>query len=57
MRELRYCYEAVDAHTGDSFFLIVGGCNTDWMNAFLQELSQVYPNDYILLVMYKCNMA
>ena len=24
--------------------------NTEWMNAFLEELSQVYPDDYLLLV-------
>ncbi|HEM3178694.1 TPA: IS630 family transposase, partial [Streptococcus suis] len=33
IREYRYCYGAVDAHTGDSFFIIAGGCNSDWMNA------------------------
>ncbi|WP_180681517.1 transposase, partial [Streptococcus pneumoniae] len=26
-------------------------CNTEWMNAFLEELSQAYPDDYFLLVM------
>ncbi|HGJ6698253.1 TPA: IS630 family transposase [Streptococcus pneumoniae] len=51
IREFRYCYGAVDAHTGESFFLIAGGCNTEWMNAFLEELSQAYPDDYLLLVM------
>lgn len=51
IREYRYCYGAVDAHTGESFFIIAGGCNTDWMNAFLKQLSEAYPNDYILLVM------
>ncbi|MDT6079133.1 IS630 family transposase [Streptococcus pneumoniae] len=51
IREFRYCYGAVDAHTGESFFLIAGGCNTEWMNAFLEELSQAYPDDYFLLVM------
>ncbi|CEO72465.1 transposase family protein [Streptococcus pneumoniae] len=51
IREFRYCYGAVDAHTGESFFLIAGGCNTEWMNAFLEELSQAYPYDYFLLVM------
>ena len=51
VREFRYCYGAVDAHTGESFFLIAGGCNTEWMNAFLEELSQAYPDDYLLLVM------
>lgn len=28
IREFRYCYGAVDAHTGESFFIIAGGCNT-----------------------------
>lgn len=51
IREFRYCYGAVDAHSGDSFFLIAGGCNTDWMNEFLKQLAQAYPYDYILLVM------
>jgi len=51
MREYRYCYGAVDAQTGDSFFLIAGGCNTEWMNEFLRQVSQAYPDDYILLVM------
>ncbi|CIZ34404.1 transposase family protein [Streptococcus pneumoniae] len=50
IREFRYCYGAVDAHTGESFFLRAGGCNTEWMNAFLEELSQAYPDDYLLLV-------
>lgn len=51
IREYRYCYGAVDAHTGESFFIIAGACHTDWMNEFLHQLSQAYPNDYILLVM------
>lgn len=51
IREFRYCYGAVDSHTGESCFMIGGGCNTDWMNEFLKQLSEAYPNDYILLVM------
>lgn len=51
IREYRYCYGAVDAHTGESFFIIAGGCNTDWMNVFLKQLSEAYTDDYILLVM------
>ena len=51
MREYSYCYGAINAHTGDSFFLIAGGCNTEWTNAFLRQVSQAYPDDYILLVM------
>ncbi|MBF0805616.1 MULTISPECIES: transposase, partial [unclassified Streptococcus] len=26
-------------------------CNTAWMNEFLRQLSEAYPNDYIILVM------
>ncbi|CIQ64708.1 transposase family protein [Streptococcus pneumoniae] len=44
-------YGAVDAYTGESFFLRAGGCNTEWMNVFLEELSQAYPDDYLLFVM------
>lgn len=51
IREYRYCYGSVDAHTGESFFLIAGRCNSDWMNEFLQQLSNAYPDDYIILVM------
>ena len=50
-REYRYCYGAVDAHSGESFFIIVGGCNSDWMNEFLHQLSEDYPDDYIIIVM------
>lgn len=50
LKEYRYCYGAVDAHSGDSFFIIAGGCNSDWMNAFLRQLSSAYPDDYIILV-------
>ncbi|VLO53298.1 transposase family protein [Streptococcus pneumoniae] len=46
IREFRYCYGAVDAYTGESFFLIAGRCNTEWMNAFLEELSQAYPDGF-----------
>ncbi len=51
IREYRHCYGAVDAHTGEPFFLIAGSCNTEWMKEFLKQLSQAYPDDYIVLVM------
>lgn len=51
VREFRYCYGAVDAHTGDAFFIIAGACNTAWMNEFLQQLSAYYSDDYLILVM------
>ena len=49
IREYRYAYGAVSPMDGESFFLIMPYCNTDYMNVFLQELSKAYPDDYILL--------
>ena len=42
------------AQTGDSFFLIAGGCNTEWTNEFLRQVSQVYPDDYIFKLPQFC---
>ena len=50
IREYRYAYGAVEPLTGESFFLIMPYCNTECMNIFLQELSQTYPEDRIILV-------
>jgi putative transposase len=50
IREYRYAYGAVEPQTGESFFLVMPYCNTDCMNVFLRELSEAYPDDYILLV-------
>jgi len=50
IREYRYAYGAVEPQTGESFFLVLPYCNTDCMNVFLQELSEAYSNDYVLLV-------
>ena len=36
---------------GESFFIIAGGCHSDWMTVFLERLSQAYPEDYIVFVM------
>ncbi len=41
IREFHYCYGAVDAHTGESFFLRAGGCNTEWMNVFLKSFHKL----------------
>lgn len=51
IREYLYCYGVIDAHRDDSFFIIAGGCNSDWMNEFLGQPSVAYPDDYIILVM------
>lgn len=50
IREYRYAYGAVEPLTGESVFLVLPYCNTDCMNAFLNELSTQCPDDYIILV-------
>ena len=49
IREYRYAYGAVEPTTGDSFFLVLPYCNSDWMSIFLDELSKQFPDDLILL--------
>jgi putative transposase len=50
IREYRYAYGAAEPLTGESFFLVMPSCDTDCMNVFLQELSNSYPDDRIVLV-------
>jgi putative transposase len=50
IREYRYAYGAAEPLTGESFFLVMPGCDTDCMNVFLRELSKSYPDDQIILV-------
>ena len=49
IREYRYVYGAVEPLTGESSFLVMPYCNTECMNLFLNQLSQAYSNDRILL--------
>lgn len=49
IREYRYVYGAVEPLTGESCFLIMPYCNTICMNLFLQQLSNQFPEDMILL--------
>ena len=49
IREYRYAYGAVEPLTGESCFLVMPYCNTACMNLFLQELSNQFPEDTILL--------
>ena len=51
IREYRYAYGAVDPMDGENFFIIAPYCNSDWMNVFLSELSEMYKEDHIILVM------
>ena len=50
IREYRYVYGAVEPKTGEGFFLVMPKCNTVCMSIFLEELSNNYPNDHIVLV-------
>lgn len=50
IRQFRYLFGAVDPLSGDSCFRIISHCDTDCMKYYLQELSQQYPDSYILLV-------
>ena len=49
IREYRYAYGAVEPFTGASCFLVLPYCNSDWMNVFLGQLSEQYPDDRIIL--------
>jgi len=49
VREYVYAYGAIDPIDGESCFIVAPRCNADWTNAFLQELSKQFPDDYILL--------
>ncbi len=49
IREYRYVYGAVEPLTGESCFLIMPYCNTQCMNIFLKELSETFPDDFIVL--------
>ena len=49
IHEYRYAYGAVEPLTGDGYFLVMPYCNTVCMNIFLEQLSERYSNDIILL--------
>ena len=50
IREYRYAYGAVDPVSGDTCFTVMPYCNTNCMNAFLNELSETFSDDKIILV-------
>ena len=50
IREYRYAYGAVEAKTGEGFFLVLPYCDTTCMNVFLHEMAKTYPDDELLLV-------
>ena len=49
VREYVYAFGAVDPIYGDKYFIIAPKCNTEWTNIFLQNLSEAYKDDYILI--------
>ena len=49
IREYRYVYGAVEPLTGESCFVVMPYCNTESMNVFLEELSNTFPKDKIIL--------
>ena len=49
IREYRYAYGAVEPLTGDSFFLVLPSCNTICMNVFMEQLSDRYKDDLIIM--------
>jgi putative transposase len=49
VREYMYVYGAVDPCDGKSAFIIAPKCNTDWTNEFLNVVSKMFANDYILM--------
>ena len=50
IREYSYAYGAVEPLTGEHFFLVMPYCDTNDMNVFMEELSEKYKEDIILLV-------
>ena len=49
IREYRYVYGAVEPLTGESCFVVMPCCNTESMNVFLEELSNTFQKDNIIL--------
>ena len=49
VRQYKYMFGAVEPQTGESCFLIFSHCDTVCMNVYLQQLSEKYANDHILL--------
>jgi len=50
VREYMHLYGAVEPKTGESFFLVLPRANTECMSVFVNNLSEEYPHDTIILV-------
>ncbi|MBP1545307.1 MAG: transposase [Oscillospiraceae bacterium] len=49
IREYRYVYGAVEPLTGESCFVVMPYCNNESMNVFLEEVSDTFSRDKIIL--------
>ena len=45
-----YLYSSVNSADGSSFTLLLPSANTDFMNIFLEELSTINQEDFILIM-------
>jgi transposase len=50
IREYTYAYAAASPIDGEMVSLVLPYANTDCMNIFLEEVSERYPNDQILMI-------
>jgi transposase len=50
VREYTYSYGAVCPSDGDACFLVLPKLNQDWMSLMVKEMSERYPNNYLLIV-------
>ena len=50
VREYTYAYSAVSPQDGKMVSLVLPYANTNCMNLFLEEVSNRFPNDHILMV-------
>lgn len=51
VRQYTYAYTAVSPQDGKMVSLVLPYANTDCMNLFLKEVSNRFPDDYIVMVM------
>ncbi len=49
IRQYLYAYSAIEPKTGESVSLSSPSADTDWMNLFLKELSERYPEIVLVL--------
>jgi len=50
IRQYRQCYGACEPLSGDKFFRIFEECNGDCFEIYLEQLSDLYPDDYHVML-------